>query len=52
MNKITRNITLAIGKIDRRHVQLAFLVVSLALLAIGAGAPAGAGSGNPGIGGG
>ncbi len=33
----------SLQKIDRRHLQLLFVIVSLAMLVIGAGAPADAG---------
>jgi hypothetical protein len=38
-NQISR-ITLAISKVDQRHVKLALVFISLALFVIGAGAPA------------
>jgi hypothetical protein len=38
------------GKVDRRHIQLILLILSLTLLAIGAAAPVGGGLGNPGNG--
>ena len=33
----------SLQKIDRRHLQMLFIIVSLAMLVIGAGAPADAG---------
>jgi hypothetical protein len=43
--------TMLTGKIDRRHIQLILLIITLSLLVIGAGAPAGGGLGGPGCGG-
>jgi hypothetical protein len=51
MNNIIERITISIGRIDRRYIQLVLLILSLALLVIGAGAPGGGGLGVPGNGG-
>jgi hypothetical protein len=40
-----------VSRIDRRHLQIALMVIVLVLLVIGAGAPAGAGGYLPGNGG-
>jgi len=39
MKKIFRNLALHIGRVDRRYVQLAFIVFTLVMLVIGGGAP-------------
>jgi len=51
MKRSISEIILIVGKIDRRHVQLALLILSLCLLVIGTGAPGGAGGGDGGSGG-
>jgi hypothetical protein len=51
MNRHLNNLLLHVSKIDRQHIQLLFLLLSLGLLVIGAGAPIGGGDGSPGGGG-
>jgi len=51
MNGLINRTTLLAGKIDRRHIQLILLILSLPLLVIGAGAPGDGGLGGPGYGG-
>jgi len=46
MKRSIRNLSLAVGQLDRRQVQLVMAIVTLALFVLGAGAPeAGGGSG-------
>ena len=40
MNKTIQKLTLSLSKIDRRHLQLMLVLLTLGLLVIGAGAPA------------
>jgi hypothetical protein len=40
MNKFIQKLSLSISKIDRRHIQLLIVLVTLSLLVLGAGAPA------------
>lgn len=40
MKSIIQKLTLSAGKIDRRHLQLLVVLVTLSLLVLGAGAPA------------
>jgi len=51
MEKITRNLTLIVSRINRQHIQLIIMLVTLGLLVIGSGAPTGGGSGIGGNGG-
>jgi hypothetical protein len=51
MNRIKTSLTLFAARIDRQHVRLFLLILSLGLLVIGAGAPVGGGEGGPGGGG-
>jgi hypothetical protein len=39
MNKYFNQIQVAVSKINRQHIQLFFLVLSLSLFVLGAGAP-------------
>jgi len=39
MKNIVRDINALVARIDRRHVQLAVLILSLSLFVLGAGAP-------------
>jgi hypothetical protein len=39
MKHMIRNLSLTVGRLDRRHVRLALVVLSLALFVLGAGAP-------------
>jgi hypothetical protein len=39
MKHMIRNLSLTVGQLDRRHVRLALVVLSLALFVLGAGAP-------------
>jgi len=39
MKNIVRDINVQISRIDRRHIQLAVLILSLSLFVLGAGAP-------------
>ena len=50
MNNSMDNLVYMMGKLDRRHIQLFFILLSLSLLVLGAGAPA-TGGGIPGGGG-
>jgi hypothetical protein len=50
MKHTFNNLVWYAGRIDRRHIQLFLLILSLSLLVIGAGAPGG--PGDPGGGGG
>jgi len=40
MRHNVRNLSLYLGKLDRRHVRLGLAVLTLALFVLGAGAPA------------
>lgn len=40
MKKIIQNLYQSAGKIDRRHLQIMLVLVTLSLLVLGAGAPA------------
>ncbi len=39
MNEIQKKLYNLTGKVDRRHVQLALLILALSLFVLGAGAP-------------
>jgi hypothetical protein len=43
MKRNIRNLNLILGQLDRRHVQLGLVVLTLALFVLGAGAPAASG---------
>ncbi len=51
MKGILNNLTLRVAQMDRRTVQLIFLILTLTMFVIGAGAPDGGGAGGPGNGG-
>jgi hypothetical protein len=51
MNNTLNSLYLSVSRLDRRQIQFILLIVSLALLVIGAGAPIGGGEGAPGSGG-
>ena len=40
MKNLFKNLSLTAGKIDRHHLQILLVLVTLSLLVIGAGAPA------------
>ena len=48
MKHIIYSIALLSGKIDRRHVQLALVILTISLFALGAGAPTDGGGSIPG----
>ena len=48
MKSMIQKLTLSVGKIDRRHLQLMLVLVTLSLLVLGAGAPAISGGGGGG----
>ncbi len=43
MKHTIRDLTLALGRLDRRHLQVALMVLALVLFVLGAGAPEGDG---------
>jgi|SaaInl7_200m_RNA_FD_contig_71_898163_length_1321_multi_5_in_0_out_0_4 hypothetical protein len=43
MKNLFNNITVKTGKLDRRHIQLLLVLLSLVLFALGAGAPGASG---------
>ncbi len=43
MKHTIRDLTLALGRLDRRHMQLVLMVLALVLFVLGAGAPEGGG---------
>jgi hypothetical protein len=40
MKHMIRNLSLTVGRLDRRHVRLALVVLAVTLFVLGAGAPA------------
>jgi hypothetical protein len=48
MKSIVSEITLKVGRINPQYVRLAWILLALSLLALGAGAPADGGGGLPG----
>ncbi len=44
MKHIIHNLTISASKLDRRHLQLLLLVLTLSLFVLGAGAPGAGGS--------
>jgi hypothetical protein len=50
MEKLLRELTLLSSNVDRRHVQMVFVLVTMGLLVVGAAAPAIGGSNLPGTG--